>query len=164
MASWTKCSLFPSLHFYAEVLAIPNADDFIIFCTCELFLLIYSTYFTNVAIGKNATNDFINKMALITTWVMSLPHYCDINRACLTFLCKLTFAWIIDMPWPHAHCKFRDQWLVEIFLKSGVSSKKCSDSMFSNNIFNLLYFKPWFWHCADFSKFKCSFVLHVDLD
>ena len=39
--------------------AIPTADDFIIFCTRVNFfiLLIYSSYFTNVAVVKNTTNN-----------------------------------------------------------------------------------------------------------
>ena len=41
------------MHF-AQILAIPTI--LIIFCTCELFILIYSTDFTNyVAISKKAT-------------------------------------------------------------------------------------------------------------
>ena len=41
------------------------------------------------------------------------------------FLCKFTtIAWIIDMMRLCSHCKFLENWLVEMFLKSAVSSTK----------------------------------------
>ena len=44
-----------------------------------------------------------------------------LTQAYLIFLCKFTFAWIIDMPRPHGYCKFRDNLRVEMFLKNAVS-------------------------------------------
>ena len=56
---------------------ITTGDDFIIFCTRELFLinLLLLLYFTNDAVVKNATNNNYNnnnhKMSLVDT----RPHF-----------------------------------------------------------------------------------------
>ena len=80
--------------------------------------LSYYSYFTNVAVEKNATNDLINKiwfcrnhkMPLVGTSLLSVASiFVILNRACLSCLREFTFAWIIDMPRPHLHCKFRDE-------------------------------------------------------
>ena len=47
-----------------------------------------------------------------------------VNRPSLIFPCKFTFAYIIEMPLPHGHCKFRDDCIVQLFSKSPVSLKK----------------------------------------
>ena len=51
---------------FTQVIAIPTAADFIVFCTCNLFLviysIIYSNYFNNFAVWKNAVDNLIKKM------------------------------------------------------------------------------------------------------
>ena len=45
-----------------------------------------------------------------------------VNRACLICLCKFTFACrIIDVPPRHGQCKFQDDCIVQMFVKSHVS-------------------------------------------
>ena len=44
---------------FTQVLVIPTGDDFIVFCTCELFLLIL--IYSNVAVWKIATNTLVKK-------------------------------------------------------------------------------------------------------
>ena len=82
-----------------------------------------------VAVGKNATNNLINKMvepqSQDVAGIHSSPFSMSsilviLNWVCLTFLCKFTFAW---MQWPHGHCKYHVEWLEEMFLKSYVSPK-----------------------------------------
>ena len=60
-----------------------------------------------------------------------------LNQVYSIFLCKFTFSWIINRPWPYGTSIFRDEWLAEMFLKSAVSPKKIH-SMFSNIIFEFL--------------------------
>ena len=80
--------------------------------------------YTNVVVGKYATNNLINAMvwSLADTLIIFYSicfDYFKLSR--FNFRCKFTFAWINGIPQPHRHWKFRDELLV--FLKSAVSPK-----------------------------------------
>ena len=79
-------SMYTTIHF-AQVMAKPTADDFVIICTCKPFLLIYCNDFRNIAVEKKLSNNLVNKMVCLT----SSQHVVNMHRRYLIYLINVYY-------------------------------------------------------------------------